>query len=305
MLPDQTGGNYIVEPMKGLIGGQALNYDGSTNITCDTTDTFSQGKVVIGRAKGWVEKDFSTDITGKDPMDNVAEQVASYWEDIDQDTLISILKGIFSMTEDNAPKFAEKHTTEVDGNFEVTTLNTATNKACGQNKKLFKVIIMHSDVATNLENLQLLEYLKYTDKDGVTRSLEIGTLNGRVVLIDDSMPTEEVAESSEGAGDSYTKYTSYVLGKGAIEYVNCGVRVPFEMVRDAKTNGGQTELISRQRKLFAPKGISFKNSSILSPTDEQLATGTNWELVNNAQDGDKKKYFNHKFIPIVQIETKG
>ena len=43
-LPDQVGGNYIVEPMTGLIGGEALNYDGSTNITSDTDDTYSQGK---------------------------------------------------------------------------------------------------------------------------------------------------------------------------------------------------------------------------------------------------------------------
>lgn len=304
-LPDQVGGNYVVEPMTGLIGGEALNYDGKTDITCDTTDTFSQGKIVVGRAKGWVEKDFSADINGKDFMDNVAEQVAGYWEDVDQDTLISILKGVFAMPEANAPEFANKHTCEEEGNFKVTTLNTATNKALGQNKKLIKVIIMHSDVATNLENLQLLDYLKYTDKDGVTRSLEIGTLNGRVVLIDDSMPVEEIAESSEGAGDGYTKYTSYALGKGAIEYADCGVYKPYAMVRDEKKNGGQTELISKQRKLFAPKGISFKNGNIMSPLNTELENGSNWELVNNGQTGKEKKYFNHKHIPIVQIKTRG
>lgn len=290
-LPDQVGGNYIVEPMTGLLGGKALNYDGSTDITCDSTDTFSQGKIVVGRSKGWVEKDFSNDITGKDFMDVVAEQISGYWEDIDQDTLIAILKGIFAMNDTVAPDFAKKHTYEANGAFGPTTLNSAANKALGQNKGLIKVIIMHSDVATGLENLQLLDYLKYTDKDGITRDLEIGTLNGRIVLIDDSMPVE--------GGE----YTSYALGKGAIEYADCGVTVPYEMVRDAKKNGGQTELISRQRKLFAPKGISFTNTNLLSPTDNDLANGSNWALVNNGQTSTNKKYFNHKFIPIVKIVT--
>ena len=79
------------------------------------------------------------------------------------------------------------------------------------------------------------------------------------------------------------------------------------MDRDSKKNGGQTELISRQRKLFAPKGISFKASKaqkIISPTDEELADGNNWELVNNGQTSVKKKYFNHKFIPIIKIVTR-
>lgn len=290
-LPDQVGGNYIVEPMTGLIGGTALNYDGKTDITCDTTDTFSQGKIVVGRSKGWVEKDFSSDITGKDFMDNVAEQVSGYWEDVDQDTLIAILKGIFSMSDTVAPEFAKKHTYEVAGEFGATTLNSATNQALGQNKKLVKMIIMHSDVATGLENLQLLDYMKYTDENGIQRDLELGTLNGRVVLIDDSMPVDD------------NKYTSYALGKGAFEYADCGARVPYEMQRDAKKNGGETELISRQRKLFAPKGISFTKSSLISPTDSDLEDGANWELVNNGQTNTAKKYFNHKFIPIVKIVT--
>ncbi len=298
-LVDQVGGNYILEPMTGLIGGKALNYNGSTDITCDSTDTFSQGKIVVGRAKGWVEKDFSQDISGKDFMDNVADQVSGYWEDVDQDTLINILNGIFSMSETDAPGFVKAHTYKTTKEFGATTLNTAMNKAMGQNKGLIKNAIMHSDVATGLENLQLLDYLKYTDESGITRNLEIGSLNGRTVLIDDSMPTD----TQKG----YTDYTTYALGTGAFEYADCGAAVPYEMDRDSKKNGGQTELISRQRKLFAPKGISFKASkaqTIISPTDEELADGNNWELVNNGQTSVNKKYFNHKFIPIIKIVTR-
>ena len=96
------------------------------------------------------------------------------------------------------------------------TIKTGIQKACGDNKNIFKLVIMHSEVATNLENLRLLKYMTYTDKDGIQRDLAIGTWNGRTVLVDDNMPVEEVAESAEGKNDGYTKYTSYILGEGSI-----------------------------------------------------------------------------------------
>ena len=60
---EQGGSNYIVETMKARIGGTALNYDGDTNISSSARDTFSQGKVVVGRANAWGEKDFESDMT--------------------------------------------------------------------------------------------------------------------------------------------------------------------------------------------------------------------------------------------------
>ena len=78
------------------------------------------------------------------------------------------------------------------------------------------------------------------------------------------------------------------------------------MSRDPKTNGGQDTLYTRQRKLFAPKGISWVGeSSIISPTNAELETGSNWEIVSNGKTETDKKYFNHKAIPLVKIITKG
>lgn len=95
MLSEQTGGNIVTTPMLGLIGGKPVNYDGNTDIEDNSTKTFSHTRVVVGRANAWTEKDFSYDITGGvNFMDNVARQVAGYWDDIDQDTLLAILDGI-------------------------------------------------------------------------------------------------------------------------------------------------------------------------------------------------------------------
>ena len=195
----QTGTAYAVLPMYGRIGGKVQNYDGETDMDPQGSTTYERGVVVVGRMGSWVEKDFSTDITGGvDFMDNVAAQVSEYFEDVDQDTLLAVLKGIFAMTGAKNLEFVNNHTfdiTEEEGEKAkagATTLNSAIQKASGDKKAKFTMAIMHSTVATNLENLQLLAYLKYTDANGVQRDLTLASWNGRVVLIDDNMPTEEV-----------------------------------------------------------------------------------------------------------------
>lgn len=348
----QTGVVYATIPMYGRIDGSPLNYDGKTDITATSTTTYERGVIVIGRAKAWVENDFAEDVTGGAGfMSNVARQVAEYWDEIDQDTLLAILEGIFSMTGAANLKFVNGHTYDISAEataekqiVNASTLNTAIQKASGDKKKKFTISIMHSAIATNLENLKLLAYMTYTDAQGIERQLELATWNGRAVIIDDGMPTVDVAAvytlttdteintaktyytRSGSAGnyvytavaspvvgsigtyyeltaDAYTKYTTYVLGNGAFDYEDIGAEVPYAMVRDEKTNGGQTYLYSRQRKVLAPYGISFTKSSVAtnSPTDAELKTAANWTLVNDGSD----KYFDHKAIPIARIISRG
>ncbi|GAC41898.1 hypothetical protein [Paenibacillus popilliae] len=322
VFSSQTGTAFATIPMTGRIGGKPVNYDGQTNIDAQKTTTFERGVVVIGRAQAWIEQDFSSDITGGvNFMDNVAQQVAEYWDGIDQDTLLSILKGLFSMSGTKNLEFVNGHTLDITGklgedkegnplaNVGAATLNSAIQKACGDNKAKFTLAIMHSVVATNLENIRLLTYLKQTDANGIQRDLAIATWNGRIVLIDDAMPVETVpsqgAEGKPGYVPAYEKYTTYIFGDGAFDYENIGAKVAFEMSRDPKTNGGQDTLYSRHRKVFAPFGISYtkKSQASLSPTDGELANGSNWELVHNG--GTTKEYIDHKAIPIARIISKG
>ena len=354
VFSNQNGTGYARIAMRGLIDGDAVNYDGETDIEATSTKTFERGVVVVGRAKAWVEKDFSYDITGGvDFMQNVADQVAEYKDGLDQDTILAILNGIFSMsTGEKNKEFVEKHTYNITDNVEgtcsLTTLNSATNKACGANKKKFSLVFAHSDVATNLENKRLIEHLKYTDKDGVTRDLELYTWNGKLLVVDDGMPTEEkearyvlAKKGEEGAlkcttegtaeGEvklsdvqetlttalendyvrlipAHTSYTTYVLGNGSIDYDDVGVKKPYEMSRDPRTNGGEDTLYMRQRKVFAPFGLSYekKNQATNSPTDAELKDGRNWSLVCSGESTESKRsYINHKAIPICRIISRG
>lgn len=297
MLTEQTGGNFITLPMTGRIGGTALNYDGATNITATGLETFLQSMIVVGRAKAWQEKDFSYDITGHDFMADIAVQVADYWDDIDQLTILKTLEGIFGVTTNS---FSTAHTLDITSNTTktvgATTLNDAVQKAAGANKNIFTLAIMHSVVATTLENLQVIEYAKGTDAQGIQKSVAVATWNGRTVLIDDDVPVD--------TSGTTPKYTTYLLGQGAFDYCDVGAKVPSEVHRDPTTAGGQDMLITRQRKVFAPRGFSFvqPTTAIVSPTDAQLATAARWTVV---KDTAGTGYYDSKAIPIARIISEG
>ena len=353
-LANQTGSLYARVPYFGRISGStSQNNDGGTDITSTSTTTFEQGFIVASRMDGWTERSFSKNITaGVDFMDNVAAQIADYKMDVKQTMLLAMLSGIYAMTTTgntvaaNAAKaFVQNHTYDITGGtgdaalVGSATLNKAIQKACGDNKNIFKLVIMHSEVATNLENLKLLKYMTQTDADGIERELALGTWNGRLVLIDDNMPATDVAttykKTSDVAIDSdktyytksgstytavaspavadigsyyevdveaYTAYTTYTLGEGSIILDDIGDAVPYEMSRDAKTNGGQDTLYVRDRYICGVDGISFEKPASItaSASNSDLATGTNWNVIN-----DGTTAIPHKAIAIARIISKG
>ncbi len=314
-LANQTGSLYARVPYFGRIDGStSQNNDGGTDITSTSTTTYEQGFVVASRMDGWTEKSFSKNITaGVDFMDNVAAQIADYKMDVRQAMLLAILKGVFSMSTTGstvaakaAKEFLDKHVYNITANagddalVGAATLNKAIQKAGGDNKNIFKLVIMHSEVATNLENMKLLKYMTYTDADGIERELALATWNGRTVLVDDNMPTEDVAKA--GDVEAYTAYTTYVLGEGAIILDDIGDAVPYEMSRDSKTNGGQDTLYVRDRYICGVDGISFEKPATItaSASNTDLETGTNWNIIN-----DGTKAIPHKAIAIAKIVSKG
>lgn len=312
-LANQTGSLYARVPYFGRISGDtSQNNTGAADIVSTGTTTYEQGFVTASRMDAWTERSFSKNITaGVDFMDNVAAQIADYKLEVKQAMLLAILKGVFSMNTSGstvpakaAKEFLEKHVFDItavdEGKIGATTLNSAMQKACGDNKATFKLAIMHSEVATNLENLKLIKFLTYTDKDGITQDLALGTWNGRLVLIDDGMPTEEVAGNDDTP--AYTKYTTYVLGEGSVILDDIGDAVPYEMSRDPKTNGGQDTLYVRDRYIIGVDGISFEKPSSVtaSAANSDLENGANWNIINNGT-----KAIPHKAIAIAKIVSKG
>lgn len=299
LLSAHTGTFATRIPMMGRISDvDPVNYDGKTDIPYDSIGTLSYRITSFGRAKAWGENQFVYDITGGvDPLAWMGQQIADYWDDQLMKTLTAVINGMFSMTDSVSAEFVEKHTYDITGADSVDkevgadTLNIAVQRASGMRKNIFTTVIMHSTVATNLENQKLLNYVKGTDPNGMERDLSMATWNGRRVIIDDGVPFAD------------GKYTTYLLGAGAFDYDELGAKNAVEKERIARTQGGIDILINRRRSYVIPRGLSFEGNPVTqSPTNAEFADGKNWQVIQNTATKEK---WPHELIPFARIISEG
>ncbi len=344
VLSSQTGSEYAIIPMTGRLNGKPVNYDGKTKYDKGKTlPTYKQGVIAIGRKDKFYEDYFTYDITaGKDFMSQVAEQTSDYWDTAWENILMIIIKAMFAITTKAGLEFAIKHTYDITSEnvkvIDETTQNTALQRACGDRRKKFSLSIVHSMIATNLENKKLLSNFKYNDANGIERELNMYSWNGKILIEYDDITYEIVdavyaktADTEldasktyyEKSGDNYIEvevldeadisnyyeqtdpgkinYITYVLGNGAIDYEDLGAKNPHTMREDDEDD--RTYLYQRQRKTFMPHGVSYlmKNQITDSPTDEELADGVNWDIVM----GSDGKPYNHREIAVARIISRG
>ena len=281
-----TGGNLYTIPFYNVLGGDEENYDGQTDSTPEATSGSAQTGVVWGRMKSWKAQDFVFDFnSGADPMQQITTQVAKYWQKKSQASLISILNGIFGITDDNTEHWdawqmhtnniATKSTAVAEGNkVGEATAGESAQMACGDNAGIFSLAVMHSKVATGLAAKQLLQFRKYTDPMGIERTLNIADWNGYTVLVDDGVPVKQSASAT-----AEKEYTTYLFGNASILTAPAPVKNPAEIGRNALEAGGYDYLVTRKRETLHPNGFSFVlPSGVISPTNEQLGAAKNWKL---------------------------
>ena len=279
------GGNYYTIPFYKDLTGNVQTYDGATTVVSDDTEDGVQSGFVYGEMKGFKDTVFVRDFTGADPMGNIVRRIAKYWNKQKQNRLLSVLQGIFAITGDTD---WDKHTTNIastgstasDANrMGLTTLREATVKALGENADDFTIAIMHSTVALRLSNLQVLEFFKY-NVNGMELDVRVARSGNLLVLVWDGVP---VSTSSTATGEN--EYTTYILGTGAILTADAPVERPSDLVYDAKTNGGQEELITRMRKTYHPNGFTFSMTNMpISPSISDAQNGANWSRQMKAEN---------------------
>lgn len=280
------GSNYYTIPFYKDLEGDVQDYDGATDVESDDTEDGVQSGFVYGEMKGFKDTVFVRDFTGADPMGNIVARIGKYWNKKKQNRLLSVLQGIFNITGDAE---WDKHTTNIastgasandENKMGVTTLREASVKALGEHADDLSIAIMHSTVALRLSNLQVLDYFKYNASNGMELDVRVARSGNLTVLIWDGVPATE-SESATGE----MEYTTYILGLGSILTADAPVERPSDLVYDAKTNGGQEELITRMRKTYHPNGFSFSMSNMpISPSIENAKDGKNWSRQMKAEN---------------------
>jgi len=280
----QNDGNFYTIPFYNILEGEEQNYDGMTDITLTETSGTSQSGVVYGRAKAFSARNFQAELSGADPMGHIAATFARYWQNREQKRLIGIVNGIFSTTDtsDFATEFKAKHVLTTSAPVEITDANRLMTMSLGDNKAEYSMAIMHSIVAERLENLQVLEFWKQTDSQGLQRPSMIASWNGLTVIIDDSVPV------------SGNDYTTYLFGNGALRTAEARLDVPAEVDRNPLKFGGQDYMVTRIRRTVHPNGFSFVTPSTWNNNaeDTHLFGGGSWKVI-----------FNPKAIAISKLVT--
>lgn len=280
-----NGSNYYALPYYKDIEGDELNYDGSTDLTVDDTESGVMYGTVWGRMKGWRALDFVKDFSTADPIRNILNRIQKWKSKKVQKRLIGILDAVLSIASDDDLAL---HTTDItsatttvtdDNKIALTTARTCVVKANGDNADDYALAIMHSQVADRLSQFNVLEFFKYNLPNGQEADVRVGRTGNMVVLITDEVPHEEDGTSNA------MEYTTYFLGRGCVGHATAPVEHPTETARDPEKAGGIEKLYTRYRETMLPYGFSFEMTSLpISPTDAQLETSTNWKRKYDAKN---------------------
>lgn len=256
-----AGGLTINMPFWNDLAGDDEVLSDSRALTPDKIGADKDVATLLMRGKAWGANDLAGALAGDDPMDAIAERVSDFWARKEQKILVSVLEGVFAsatMTNHVLDKSTE-------------TLEAATildgKQLLGDSADSLQAMLVHSAVFTALQKQNVIEYV--SGGTGPSNSpIQIPTYLGYQIIIDDGMPV------ADGV------YTTYLFARGSI---GRGEGTPVSMVStetDRDSLAGEDYLINRKAMVIHPMGIRWIGTPAgVTPTNAELATGTNWERV--------------------------
>lgn len=252
-------------PFWGDLTGDDEVLDDQNALTPGKIQASKDEAVILRRGRAWGANDLAANLAGDDPMRAIADLVAAYWARRYQAALIATLQGVFA-----SPSMSDlvHDISGETGDAAVISAKTTVDAAqkLGDAKTQLTAIVMHSATEASLAKQDLIEFVKPS-----TGSIDVPTFLGKRVIVDDGVPYDP------GTGT----YTTYLFGPGAVAYGegNPVGFVPTETDRD--TLAGEDYLINRRTFILHPRGVRFTSAQVagVSPTNEELAMGANWERV--------------------------
>jgi|GEM_PF-58941 len=252
----RQGGRTVNMPLWGRLEGESEVLSDERELTVDEIGTNKDVAVQHFRGKAWGANDLASALAGDSAMVAIGNQVTEYWVADEQDVLVSSLKGVFS-----SAGMAATHVNSTGAISPKAILDT--KQLLGDAASQLVTMFVHSYTFTELQKQNLIKYIPLARSEVL-----IPTYLGYVLLVDDGMPTDG------------TYFDSYIMARGC---VGRGDGLPVDAVpveTDRKKLAGKDILINRRYFLLHPYGIKWAGDAAgLSPTNAELATGTNWQKV--------------------------
>lgn len=242
--------------------------DGSTNNTPVETSGGKQSFIRIDRMKAWKAKQLTRELTAADPMAAVARSTGLYWRMFNQGLLIGSAKAILGLTG------LSTHIATATAGVTAALVIDGQQAALGEFANKFGLYVMHSKLFAEYQKLGLVDYNKYTITNILQREVELPTINGMIVVVNDRGTSDE------------TNYYGFLFGQGAFLTASPTVITPDYADYDPALAGGTDILYNNRSVILHPNGVSFLADKIAgeTPTDTEFTTTANWELRFQAQN---------------------
>lgn len=276
-LAKSEGATFTLPYWNDLSDSSAVGSDDpDTAITPGNVAMAYETAVKLFRNAAWSAMDITKSIgAGDDPLERIANLIAGWWTRDMQVILINALTGIF------ASALTSTHVHDVTGGSTALSADVILDgkQKLGDASDSLTAIVMHSAKYTALQKALLIDYI------GAEGDIRFPTFLGYRVIVDDSCPLAN------------GNYTTYLFGPGSVAYGEGSPKVPTEYLRVplAGNGSGQETIVTRREFIFHPRGVRWTSNSMAgsSPTNAELATGSNWA-----------KVWDTKLIKIVKILSK-
>ncbi len=283
------------------------------NVSSDVTGTSSPNKigsaneiaVRLSRNNSWATADLAAALAGSDPADAIANRVASYWLRRAQAVFIATMTGVFA---DNAAAPTGTEHTQNDLTHDVSGASYTdgvTNFSAeafidaavtmGDSMDALGMMFVHSIVYAKMLKNNLIDFISDANNTfaapfaGQGRNQGIPTFLGRIVIVDDGMP------SAAGV------YESWLFGAGAVRMGVGSPKTPTEVDRlpAAGNGGGQEVLYNRVEWCMQPVGHAYVGTApnggpSNASTSNNLANAGSWQRV----------FSERKQIKIARLKTR-
>lgn len=210
---------------------------GSNNSSPKKTGTAQETAVRLSRNQSWSSADLAAALIGPDPMDSIAQRVATYWARRQQAAFIATVTGIFA--DNDAVPGGTEHvqgdlTNDISGAGYTAGVTDFSAPAfidaavtMGDSMGDLSMVAVHSIVYARMQKNNLIDYIP-----DATGQVQIPTFLGRTVIVDDNIT------SSAGV------FHTWLFGAGAIRMGMGSPKVPTETKRDPDAgNGGGSEIL--------------------------------------------------------------
>lgn len=236
------------------------------NVAGDDPDTHSapnkigastETQVRLSRNNSWSSMDLAGDLAGSDPMEAIANRVASYWARRLQAAFVATIKGIFANNDLTGDAYHDQYdmTHDIKGmsftdgvtNFSAEAFIDAT-ATMGDSMDTLGMVMVHSVVYARMLKNNLIDFVQ----DSVNgQAVSIPTFLGREVIVDDGVPF------NSGVFDTW------LFGANSVRVGTGSPKVPTEVERIASAgNGsGQEVLYNRTEWIIHPVGNAYVGSA--------------------------------------------